>query len=61
MKFEYHVEGGDFLNAGNASGNIKKVLKKLNVDSINIAEAIPKVAVTIIGDIAFGIICLNII
>ncbi|MBP5591174.1 ATP-binding protein [bacterium] len=32
MKFEYHVEGGDFLNAGNASGNIKKVLKKLNVD-----------------------------
>ena len=33
MKFEYHVEGGDFLNAGNASGNIKKVLKKLNVDT----------------------------
>ena len=32
MKLEYHVEGGDFLNAGNASGNIKKVLKKLNVD-----------------------------
>ena len=32
MKFEYHVEGGDFLNAGNASGNIKKVLKKLNVN-----------------------------
>ena len=28
MKFEY-----DFLNAGNASGNIKKVLKKLNVDT----------------------------
>ena len=26
------MEGGDFLNAGNASGNIKKVLKKLNVD-----------------------------
>lgn len=33
MKFEYHVEGGDFLNAGNASGNIKKVLKKLNVNT----------------------------
>lgn len=32
MKFEYHVEGGDFLNAGNASGSIKKVLKKLNVN-----------------------------
>ena len=32
MKFEYNVEGGDFLNAGNASGNIKKVLKKLNVN-----------------------------
>ena len=33
MKFEYNVEGGDFLNAGNASGNIKKVLKRLNVDT----------------------------
>lgn len=28
----YHVAGGDFSNAGNASSNIKKHLKQLNVD-----------------------------
>lgn len=28
----YHVDGGDFSNAGNASSNIKKYLKQLNVD-----------------------------
>lgn len=33
MKFEYFIEGGDFLNTGNASSSIKKVLKRLNVSS----------------------------
>lgn len=33
MHFEYAVEGGDFFNAGAASSNVKKILKKLNVDS----------------------------
>lgn len=33
MKLEYFIEGGDFLNAGNASSSIKKVLKRLNVSS----------------------------
>lgn len=32
MDFEYKVEGGDFTNAGYASSEVKKVLKKLNVE-----------------------------
>lgn len=33
MRCEFQVEGGDFLNAGKASSNVKKVLKTLGVDS----------------------------
>jgi serine/threonine-protein kinase RsbT len=33
MHFEYPIEGGDFFNAGAASSEVKKVLKKLNIDS----------------------------
>jgi serine/threonine-protein kinase RsbT len=32
MHFEYKVEGGDFSKAGNASSEIKKILKQLNID-----------------------------
>ncbi len=32
MDFNYHIEGGDFTNAGFASSEVKKILKKLNVD-----------------------------
>ncbi len=32
MQFEYNVEGGNFTRAGFASSEIKKILKKLNVD-----------------------------
>jgi serine/threonine-protein kinase RsbT len=32
MEFSYKVEGGDFSNAGFASSEVKKILKKLNVD-----------------------------
>ncbi len=32
MLFEYEIVGGDFTNAGQASSNVKKVLKQLNVD-----------------------------
>ncbi|MFA6403063.1 MAG: anti-sigma regulatory factor [Salinivirgaceae bacterium] len=32
MDFNYQVEGGDFTNAGYASSEVKKILKKLNVD-----------------------------
>src|SRR5512133_569662 len=32
MKFEYRIEGGDFVRAGHASSEIKKVLNQLNID-----------------------------
>jgi len=32
VTLDYKVEGGDFTNAGYASSEVKKVLKKLNVD-----------------------------
>ncbi len=32
MDFEYSVEGGNFIKAGSASSQVKKVLKQLNVD-----------------------------
>ncbi len=32
MQFEYNVDGGNFTRAGYASSEIKKILKKLNVD-----------------------------
>lgn len=32
MQLNYSVEGGDFTNAGNASSQVKKTLKKLNVN-----------------------------
>ena len=32
MNLEFKVEGGDFTAAGNASSQIKKMLKQLNVD-----------------------------
>ena len=32
MNLEFKVEGGDFTIAGNASSQIKKMLKQLNVD-----------------------------
>ncbi|HAM99647.1 MAG TPA: anti-sigma regulatory factor [Marinilabiliales bacterium] len=32
MDFIFNIEGGDFTNAGFASSEVKKILKKLNVD-----------------------------
>ncbi len=32
MHFEYHVDGGNFSNAGYPSSQVKKTLKQLNVD-----------------------------
>ncbi|MDI3520380.1 MAG: serine/threonine-protein kinase RsbT [Anaerophaga sp.] len=31
MKFKYEVEGGNFAKAGNASSEVKKIMKQLNV------------------------------
>jgi len=33
MELRFHVEGGDFSNAGTASSEVKKVLKQINVPS----------------------------
>ncbi len=32
MDFKFDIEGGNFSKAGTASSNVKKILKKLNVD-----------------------------
>ena len=40
LDLAFHVAGGDFSNAGKASSQIKKVLKKLNVDSKNIKRIV---------------------
>lgn len=38
MDFVYHVEGGDFTNAGSTSSEVKRMLKKLGV-SPNIVKS----------------------
>lgn len=43
MNFKYEVEGGNFLKAGNASSEVKKILKQLNVD----AKVIKRVVVAL--------------
>lgn len=40
MHFNYHIEGGDFTHAGNASSEIKKVLKQLNADPAIIKQIV---------------------
>lgn len=32
MKFEFPIEGGDFIKAGYASSHVKKILNQLNLD-----------------------------
>ncbi len=32
MEFKYDIEGGNFTKAGNASSEVKKILKQLNVN-----------------------------
>ena len=40
MNFDYKVAGGDFTGAGQASSQLKKVLKQLGVDPIIIKRAV---------------------
>ncbi|MDP4187162.1 MAG: ATP-binding protein [Bacteroidota bacterium] len=40
MHFEYKIKGGDFANAGNASSQVKKILKQLNVDHLLIKRVV---------------------
>jgi len=39
IQIEVEIEGGDFNNSGQASSKVKRVLKELGVDSVNIREA----------------------
>jgi serine/threonine-protein kinase RsbT len=34
MKFQYLIEGGDFVKAGHASSDVKKILNQLNIDPV---------------------------
>lgn len=34
MQFNYHIDGGDFANAGKASSAIKKTLKQIAIDPV---------------------------
>ncbi len=40
MEFEFEVQGGDFSNAGQASSQVKKILKQLNVDPKTIKRTV---------------------
>ena len=40
MTLEYHIDGGDFVNAGKASSSVKRVLKQLNVPSSRIKRVV---------------------
>jgi len=40
MEFEFEVQGGDFSKAGQASSQIKKILKQLNVDPKTIKRTV---------------------
>ena len=40
MEFEYHIEGGDFVNAGQASSAVKGVLKQLDVSAKRIKRVV---------------------
>ena len=40
MILQYHIDGGDFVNAGKASSAVKRVLKQLNVPSNRIKRVV---------------------
>jgi serine/threonine-protein kinase RsbT len=40
MKLHYHIEGFDFTHAGEASSQLKKILKSLNMDPVLIRRTV---------------------
>lgn len=40
MKLEFHIDGGDFVNAGKASSAVKGVLKQLDVSTKRIKRVV---------------------
>jgi serine/threonine-protein kinase RsbT len=59
MKFEYLIEGGDFVKAGHASSEVKKILNQLNIDPVivrRIAVAMYEGEVNVVAHAYRGII-----
>jgi anti-sigma regulatory factor (Ser/Thr protein kinase) len=59
MKFEYLIEGGDFVKAGHASSDVKKILNQLNIDPVivrRIAVAMYEGEVNVVAHAYRGII-----
>ena len=59
MKFEYPVEGGDFVKAGYASSSVKKILNQLNLDPVlvrRIAVAMYEAEVNVVAHAYRGIV-----
>jgi len=40
MNFKYHVEGGDFTNAGSTSSAVKRMLKQLGVSPVIVKSTV---------------------
>jgi serine/threonine-protein kinase RsbT len=63
MKFEYQIEGGDFIRAGHASSAVKKVLNQLNLDPVlvrKIAVAMYEAEVNVVAHAYRGTIFVSI-
>ncbi len=59
IKFEYRIEGGDFVRAGHASSDVKKILNQLNIDPVivrRIAVAMYEGEVNVVAHAYRGII-----
>jgi serine/threonine-protein kinase RsbT len=59
IKFEYRIEGGDFVRAGHASSDVKKILNQLNIDPVivrRIAVAMYEAEVNVVAHAYRGII-----
>lgn len=59
MKFEYLIDGGDFVKAGHASSEVKKILNQLNIDPViirRIAVAMYEGEVNVVAHAYRGII-----
>jgi serine/threonine-protein kinase RsbT len=59
IKFEYRIEGGDFVRAGHASSDVKKILNQLNIDPVivrRIAVAMYEAEVNVVAHAYRGVI-----
>ena len=59
IKFEYRIDGGDFVRAGHASSDVKKILNQLNIDPVivrRIAVAMYEGEVNVVAHAYRGII-----